>query len=87
MVIEIIYARKYLSNKTLTNVEEIVSNIKDTFIQVLNDTDWMDEESKERTLDKAQSISVIIGAPQNCFEDSIFEQIYPGEVSGAIQNY
>lgn len=43
--------------------DEIVSDIKDLFIQKLKDTDWMDEETTSKAIDKVHNIVQKIGYP------------------------
>lgn len=74
------YARKHINKKGLKDVEELVENVKTTFVDLLKDASWMDEESKNRSVDKVQSIEAIIGAPEEVFDDDIFEQFSVGLV-------
>lgn len=74
------YARKHINREGLKDVQELVENVKETFIDLLKDATWMDEESKNRSVEKVRSIEAIIGAPEEVFDDRIFEQFSVGLV-------
>lgn len=74
------YARKHINREGLKDVEELVDNVKKAFVDLLKEASWMDEESKNMSVEKVQSIEAIIGAPEEVFDDGVFEQFSVGLV-------
>lgn len=80
------YARRYVNRSSLGEVEALVDNVKNAFVEVLEGTGWMDEESKSRSVDKVDSIEAIIGAPEDAFHDEIFDLFSLGLTSEEVVN-
>jgi predicted metalloendopeptidase len=47
-----LYVSRNFKNKSKTDVEEMVENIRDEFKTILNNTDWMDDISKNAAIEK-----------------------------------
>ncbi|KAF2884572.1 hypothetical protein ILUMI_21611 [Ignelater luminosus] len=69
----IIYARRYLPEDKREKVQELFSSIKTEFKNILMETSWMDDESREKAVEKADNLVEIIGAPSNYLNDSVFD--------------
>ncbi|KAF5307506.1 hypothetical protein FQR65_LT06861 [Abscondita terminalis] len=66
------YARKYLPKEKKDKVTEMLHRVKLEFVQLLRDATWMDPESTEKALEKAESITEIIGTPGDYLDDGIY---------------
>uniref|UniRef100_A0A1Y1L7Y0 Peptidase M13 N-terminal domain-containing protein n=1 Tax=Photinus pyralis TaxID=7054 RepID=A0A1Y1L7Y0_PHOPY len=67
------YARKYLPVEKRNKVKEMLTNIKGEFTELLKQSSWLDAESKEKALEKAQSMTGVIGTPGDYFNDDIYD--------------
>ena len=54
----------------------MTNNIIKEFKQILNETDWMDENSKKAAMDKANALNPQIGYPDQYFDDKYLEDLY-----------
>lgn len=59
----------------------MMDNIQWSFKQIVNDLDWMDEETKKRTLYKASQMQTLIGYPEFVTDPDLLDDYYI-EVSG-----
>ena len=41
----------------------MVNDIRSAFVEIVSELDWMDEETKQRTLEKAHAMRPFIGFP------------------------
>ena len=51
----------------------MINNIRDTFIEMIKTSTWMDETSKTRAIEKALAIDEKIGYPEYLNSDNITE--------------
>ena len=54
----------------------MVNNLKDEFKTMLNEYDWMDENSKRAAREKAEFIDVKIGYPEYTYDDQYLNSLY-----------
>lgn len=54
----------------------MIEYIRKEFIQILRETDWMDEESRSQALAKADNIDSKVGFPEFIYNDTHLNEIY-----------
>jgi membrane metallo-endopeptidase-like protein 1 len=55
---------------------EMIENIRSEFVNILNETDWLDQESRRLALDKANNLDIKVGYPEFLFNDTHLNEIY-----------
>lgn len=55
------YAQEFYSKEAETLAESIFQNIKEQYIKLFEETQWMDPKSKERAIEKAKSMDIMAG--------------------------
>jgi len=57
-------------------VDEIFKNIHWAFEKIVQELNWMDDTTKQRTIYKAQKMENFIGFPQYIYNSSILDNYY-----------
>ncbi|XP_025829399.1 neprilysin-2 [Agrilus planipennis] len=73
-----LYVRKYVHRDTKTKVLEMVTFLKQEFINILKTIDWMDDESRNAALEKALTITEHIAYPDELLDDKKLEELFSG---------
>ncbi|QQP35810.1 Uncharacterized protein FKW44_020703 [Caligus rogercresseyi] len=73
-----LFVRKVFQGSSKTVAEGMISRIKEAFIDNLQEADWMDKETKARAVDKAHSITDMIGYPDYILNEKELNQKYQG---------
>lgn len=60
-VMSSMYAQEFYSKEAETLAESIFQDIKEEFIKLFEETQWMDPKSKERAIEKAKSMDILAG--------------------------
>ena len=83
-----LYVKTYFDAKSKKVAEEMISNIKQEFIQILSKIDWMDDPTtRARAIKKAEQIITYVGySPEILEEDKVME-LYDGLVLNERWNY
>ncbi|KAJ9597235.1 hypothetical protein L9F63_011909, partial [Diploptera punctata] len=63
MAVSYLYIQKHFNNASRAKALEMVNDIRSAFVEIVSDLDWMDEETKQRTLEKAHAMRPFIGFP------------------------
>lgn len=71
-----LYSRKYFNEGAKKNVASIVNNLHKKFLEILEEIDWMDDETKNTATEKAKSIGMHIAYPQELLNDTILDHYY-----------
>ncbi|CAF1017329.1 unnamed protein product [Rotaria sp. Silwood1] len=66
-----LYIKKYFDDNARNQSFEMIGNIRKAFINMLEQTTWMDETSKNRAIEKAQAIDEKIGYPDYLASDNV----------------
>ncbi|XP_054716805.1 membrane metallo-endopeptidase-like 1 [Uloborus diversus] len=73
-------AAYYSKNGYPTEVEEkataMVDSLKNTFMDIVSSTSWLDEESKNVTLEKIMAMKMEVGYPRNKLNSDFVETFY-----------
>ena len=71
-----LYIEKRFKDRTQTvnDVTKFVEEIRDSFIEMINAVDWMNDDTKDIAIKKAQNIKNMIGYPEKLLETN---DLYP----------
>lgn len=72
------YVKHHFNSKSKSNALEMVEYIRNEFVKILDEIDWMDEETREEAKLKAKAISPYIGYPDELLQDDLIEELYSG---------
>ncbi|CAF3752104.1 unnamed protein product [Rotaria sp. Silwood1] len=80
-----LYIRKYFDDNSRNQSKELIKNIRSSMMTMLQQASWMDNESKQKAIDKAQAIYENIGYPDYVASDNItqLEKMYTEYVFNA----
>lgn len=71
-----LYVRRYFDEGVRERVFEMVENIRASFIAMLHDVAWMDEETKKKAIKKAEALIPHIAYPDELTDDKKIEEFY-----------
>lgn len=71
-----LYVQKYFSENSCNVVLDIVNDIRDEFMDILENIDWMDDKTKSFAKRKAKAIVNHIGYPNELLNVSKIEEYY-----------
>lgn len=71
-----LYVRKYFRQDSKAIALEMVNGIRKEFEQILENVNWMDEETRKSAINKLHSMSTHIGYPDEIMDDSKIENYY-----------
>ncbi|KAI6186450.1 putative zinc metalloproteinase [Aphelenchoides besseyi] len=76
------FVENYLDEKfSITKVAEVVSYLKLAFLELLNSEEWLDKRTKERAIDKLNSLRHETAYPAILFNDNWLEAQWPNTVA------
>ncbi|PSN34745.1 Neprilysin-11 [Blattella germanica] len=78
MAISYLYVQKHFNNASRVKALEMVNDIRSAFVEMVSELDWMDKETKERTLEKAHAMRPFIGFPGWLLTPGELEKYYEG---------
>ncbi|XP_050537862.1 neprilysin-11-like isoform X2 [Daktulosphaira vitifoliae] len=64
------------TNDSIQMMNHMMDNIQWSFKKIVNDLDWMDEETKKRTLYKASQMKTLIGYPEFITDPDLLDDYY-----------
>lgn len=71
-----LYVRKYFNENSKQHAEEIVENIRSSFIDMLHKVTWMDEQTKSAAVNKAKALVAHIAYPKELTNKTKLEEYY-----------
>lgn len=71
-------ADRTFMNSTMPKVQEMLLEIKEAFVERVNQIQWMDKLTKQKTLQKAQHMTSFIGFPEWLFDAGALDEYYEG---------
>lgn len=71
-----LYVRKFFVEESKRNAIQIVENIRRSFIDMLHKVSWMDENTKNAAVAKANSLIAHIAYPDELVNDTKLEEYY-----------
>lgn len=78
IAISSMYVKNYFKSDSKDQAMEMVSYIKREFNNILDEVDWMDDETRQEAKAKADAISTYIGYPDELLNDTLIEDLYSG---------
>ena len=78
MVTSALYIRKYFDETTKKVATEMFEEIRKEFLQILQNIDWMDKNTKEKAIEKAEAITHYIGYPEELSNITKIEEYFDG---------
>ncbi|ODM96912.1 Membrane metallo-endopeptidase-like 1 [Orchesella cincta] len=73
-----LYVRRYFKEESRLNAMEMVKDIKVSFLDILDEIDWMDSTTKERAREKANTMQTHIGYPSELLNNTKLIELYDG---------
>ncbi|XP_035210634.1 neprilysin-2-like [Stegodyphus dumicola] len=73
-----LYVRNHFTDASKDLALEMVNYIHREFLDILAKVDWMDEQTKQRAKEKAESMATYIGYPNELLEEWKVSEIYDG---------
>jgi len=71
-----LYVRKYFRQDSKATALEMVNGIRKEFENILNEVNWMDDETRKSALNKLHSMSTHIGYPDEIMDNAKIEKYY-----------
>lgn len=81
-----LYIKKYFKPEIKQYVIDMVNNIRHIFLDILHKITWMDEQTKKSAIEKAKTLTVHIGYPDELTDTKLLEKYY-SEISMDEDNY
>jgi membrane metallo-endopeptidase-like protein 1 len=72
------YVKNHFNERSKAAALEMVEYIREEFLRILDEIDWMDEETREEAKLKARAIATYIGYPEELLQDELVEELYTG---------
>jgi putative endopeptidase len=74
-----IYVEKYFKADARASIEEMYKSIKGEFaILIANASEWIDESTRDKLLNKLQSLVPLIAYPDDGFDEHAIKEFYDG---------
>merc|ERR1719402_831160 len=83
------YVKKHFGNEAKKIMQGMVENILNEFVILLNEIDWLDEETRKKALEKAHLIHPYVGYPEELMNNTLVDDEYEGlhiAPKGLLQN-
>jgi predicted metalloendopeptidase len=73
-----LYVSKYFHKQSKSTAVEMVSEIRNQFQLILDEVEWMDEDTRRKAKEKARAMSSHIGYPPELLDVTKLEDLYDG---------
>lgn len=73
-----LYVRQYFNGNSKTEAEEMVNGIREQFLKMLSNVDWMDDSTKAAAIHKAEAMTTHIGYPPELVDMQKLSDLYSG---------
>ncbi|CAL8140613.1 unnamed protein product [Orchesella dallaii] len=74
------YVRRYFNDDLIAPAYEMVKYIQNAFLDILDQNDWMSSVTKEEAREKAESMKVNIGYPDEYKDNTKLSSLYEGVI-------
>lgn len=78
IAISSMYVKNHFKSDSKGLAMEMVGYIRREFTNILEEVDWMDDETRQEAKEKANAISSYIGYPDELLNDTLIEELYSG---------
>ena len=76
MAVSSLYVKKHFDSGSKQQAEIMIANIRQAFLDILHEVDWMDSETRQEAIVKAKSMLQHIGFPTWIIEPATLDQEY-----------
>ncbi|XP_071749216.1 neprilysin-2 [Lepeophtheirus salmonis] len=70
------YVRTFFKESSKENIKDMVESVRQVFYKILNNTNWVGEETKRTALEKAHAMFEHIAYPSEYLNDTKLEELY-----------
>lgn len=81
------YVRQYFEEEARQAANEMVKDIRSVFAEILDELEWMDDETRKRAKDKAASMTTHIAYPDELLDDKKLTDLYENLTLDANADY
>ena len=81
------YVREYFDEGARQTVTEMVKDISDVFAEIIDELEWMDEETRERAKEKVATMTTRIAYPDEVLHINKLTERYENASDSLILNY
>ena len=71
-----VFIRNHFDKESMEDVAEMVENTKDVFIEMIEDSEWLDDKTKKNAIKKAKAMKTIVGYPKEFEKAGAFDEIF-----------
>ena len=79
-----IYVSECLGNEAVDKITDLTHDIVDAYKVLINDTEWLEDDTKEKLIDKLDKLAINILAPDSGYYDFSDVKLIPGEEGGTL---
>lgn len=66
----------FFKEEVRENVQDMYEYISEAFADMIDDLDWMDDDTKDAALDKLEDVDVNVGYMDEIFDDQVLDEKY-----------
>ena len=70
------YVREYFDESARQTVNEMVKDISDVFVEIIDELEWMDEETRVRAKEKSAAMTNHIAYPDELLDNRKLTELY-----------
>ena len=70
------YVREYFDESSRQSINEMVKDIRSVFIEMIDELDWMDDQTRLRAKEKATAMTTHIAYPVELLDDKKLTDLY-----------
>ncbi|GFX17353.1 neprilysin-4 [Trichonephila clavipes] len=78
MAVGSLFVKRHFNEKSKETAEEMIKDIKTAFLELLDEVDWMDKETREAARQKAVLMSEKIGFPEYLMDPQALDEEFEG---------
>ncbi|RWS19320.1 neprilysin-like protein [Leptotrombidium deliense] len=78
MAVGSLYVRSHFDENSKEEANDMIEDIREAFLEILKEVDWMDEETKNVAKMKAETMEQKIGFPEYIFNSTELDAEYDG---------
>ncbi|EFO88930.1 hypothetical protein CRE_06356 [Caenorhabditis remanei] len=75
-----VFIRNHFDKENMEDVAEMVENTKDVFIEMIEDSEWLDDKTKKNAIKKAKAMKTIVGYQKEFEKAGAFDEIFNFEI-------
>jgi len=75
-VVGAMYVREYFDESSRQSINEMVKDIRSVFIEMIDELDWMDDQTRLRAKEKATAMTTHIAYPVELLDDKKLTELY-----------